>query len=147
MDIKEGIILVEVNNPYSSNKGVYLNRDWAVLKCAELQSKATANQYYHLDTVPLYGDVEDPIIDIDRSGEEIVFTSSNGDSLYLYIKTSNEVYEERFHEEAFPHTTMVTVVDDILIHGTSISDLSLSDDIVRKIKHEADNYKEELNDE
>jgi hypothetical protein len=147
MDIKEAIILVEVNKPYSSNKGVYLNRDWAVLKCAELQSKATANQYYHLDTVPLYGDVEDPIIDIDRSGEEIVFTSSNGDSLYLYIKTSNEVYEERFHEEAFPHTTMVTVVDDILIHGTSISDLSLSDDIVRKIKHEADNYKEELNDE
>jgi hypothetical protein len=104
MDIKEAIILVEVHRKLLAiNKGVYLNRDWAVLKCAELQSKATANQYYHLDTVPLYGDVEDPIIDIDRSGEEIVFTSSNGDSLYLYIKTSNEVHEERFHEEAFPH--------------------------------------------
>jgi hypothetical protein len=84
---------------------------------------------------------------MDRSGEEIVFTNSTGDSLYLYIKTSKEVYEERFHEEAFPHTTMVAVVDDILIDGTSISDLNLSDEIVRKIRHEADNYKEELNNE
>lgn len=149
MDLKEAMILVEVNTPYSSNKGIYLNRDWAVLKCAELNSKSCANQHYHLDTVPIHGEIPDCDLEVDRKGDEILFTNSNGETLYLYIKTSKDVHEERFHEEVYPSSSIVTVVDDILIQGTSIYDerINLSPDTIRKIEHEADNYTEEVDNE
>lgn len=147
MDIKEAIVLVEVNKPYSKNLEVFLNWDWAVLKCAKLNSGATNNQYFHLDRVPLNSDTSEAEVFIDREGDEIIFSNEDGETLYLYIKTSNDVHEERFHEEVLPDRYIVAVVDDVKICGTSISDLPLSDETKRKIEHEAENYKEELNSE
>ena len=62
---------------------------------------------------------------------------------YNGVEVEEDFYEEWHHEDVPPTTMFDLKVASITIENTNIKDLNLSKELVKRIKHEADNYRDE----
>ena len=140
------IVLSERDNstkyPIDIVKRVFVDWDFATLCCAQKNANSDKNLFYYLNEIPFEGEVTVQDCDISRSGEEIIISYLFGE-VYATIKLEEDFYEEWHHEEVPPKTMFDLKVASITIENTDIKDLNLSKELVRKIEHEADNYKNE----
>jgi hypothetical protein len=119
--------------------------DWATLHCAKLNQIKKPLIGYYLQEIPFCGELE-PANEffITREDEEICISGPNDNKVYAYVKLQNEIVEEYYHESMPPYKSPSFNVDTITICGTELKNLKLSEDLIRSIEHEADNYKEEM---
>lgn len=128
--------------PITTVKRVFADWDYATLCCAERNANAGKNLSYYLNEIPFEGEVTVEDCDVSRSGEEITISYVFGE-VCATIELEKDYYEEMCHEDASPTTIFDLKVASITIENTDIKDLNLSKELVRKIEHEADNYKDE----
>ena len=100
--------------PIDIVKRVFVDWDFATLCCAERNANSDKNLFYYLNEIPFEGEV-----------------------------TEEDFYEEWHHEDVPPTTMFDLKVASITIENTNIKDLNLSKELVKRIKHEADNYRDE----
>ena len=135
--MKEINIIIEVTprefgNNLSIPKIAFSNLDLATLHCAKMNLKSATPTYYHLTTIPFIGDTEIKELSIERKEGEIIVTDYENDEINITVTLASGQGEDSI------------IVDSIKLCGTDINDLTISNDLKRRIKHEADNYKEEV---
>lgn len=128
--------------PITIVKRVFVDWDYATLCCAERNANAGKNLSYYLNEIPFEGEITVEDCDVSYSGDEITISYVFGEVTAL-IKLEEDSYEEINHEENTATVIFDLKVDSIVIGNTDIKDLNLSKELVRKIEHEADNYKDE----
>ena len=128
--------------PISVVKRVFADWDYATLCCAERNANAGKNLSYHLNEIPFEGEVTVEDCDVSRSGEEITISYLFGE-VHATIELEKDYYDEMYHEDSSPTTIFDLKVASITIENTDIKHLNLSRELVKRIEHEADNYKDE----
>ena len=128
--------------PIDIVKRVFVDWDFATLCCAQKNANSDKNLSYYLNEIPFEGEITVQDCDVSHWGDEITISYLFGDIIAL-VKLEEDSYEEWYHEEAPPTIMFDLKVASITIENTDIKDLNLSKELVRKIEHEADNYKNE----
>ena len=142
------ILLMESDSNGKCNirrpKCVYDDRDLAVCECARLNQSKSAFQSFYLEDIIFYGKETFSEFMINRNKGEVTIEYDNGSKVYVDVTLNRTTYDEHYHQEKPPREVPTYEVKSIKICGTDLDDLNLSEDMVKSIKHEADNYKEEM---
>lgn len=146
--MKSIILLMEKNTMgvFTINSPIkaFTDWDWATLQCAKYNQIKKSLIAYYLHEISFAGDIDSNDFWITRKADEICINGPDDSEVYAIVKLEATTYEEHFHEEAPTEQVPTYEVDTIIICGTELKNLKLSDELVRSIEHEADNYKEEM---
>lgn len=128
-------------------KHVYSDWDWATLMCAAYNDKSTDSVYYYLLEVPFDKETEAPDFNISHSGSELKITDWDELEVYGEIKLVPDVYEELYHQECPPRTKPTYRIESVILCGTDVDKLKISEELKRQIQNEAEAYRDEMIDE
>jgi hypothetical protein len=146
--MKSIIVIIEelqsknIAKEYSKVISSFKDWDWATIKCASLNANSAGSQYFHLVEIPFYGKLDHNDLEISRIGGEITISNGNvEEDVCAYVRLKKDNYEERFHESVAPDEVPSLKIDSITICGTEIDNLKISEELSKKLKAEAENYK------
>lgn len=140
--IIEELQSVNIAKNYSKVIKAFKDWDWATIKCASLNANSVGSQYYHLVEVPFSGKLDHNDLEITRKGGEITISNGNvTEDVCAYVRLEKDSFEERFHESVPPDEVKCLRIKSITICGTEIDILKISEELSKKLKHEAENYK------
>jgi hypothetical protein len=145
------IVLMEKDHtfkvPFAKAIKVFSDWDMASLICADKNFESTDKTYYYLQEVPFDQDLECVDVDISHSGPEIKISFGEDNEVYAEVELEPDTYEDYFNENCPPNILPTYNVKSVTLCGTEVDNLKISDDLKRKIQHEAENYRDEMIEE